>query len=252
MGAGMAQRHGGGAGAGGMRGGGGMGGGFRGGGGMMGGGMMGGGFRGGSFGGFRGNGFVGSRGFGFNKGFRFNNGFFRNRGFGFRGAVFTGFWPWGYSYWPSYPYYDWGYGYDPYDSPSYSYPIANYGYDNSYAYQPAYQPAQQAPTNVTVVVPQQAASPMIREYDQYGQEMRRGGGDYSGGGAVASGGSPVYLIAFKDHTIHAIAAYWITTNTLHYVTLEHQEHTVSMDQVDRPMSEQLNRERRVQFSLTVR
>jgi hypothetical protein len=62
----------------------------------------------------------------------------------------------------------------------------------------------------------------------------------------------VYLIAFQDHMIRAVAAYWVSGATLHYVSLDHQEHQVAMDQVDRAMSEQLNRERRVQFSLASR
>jgi hypothetical protein len=223
-------------------GGGGMGGGFRGGGGGMGGFRGGGGFNGGFHGG---GGFNGGFHGGFNGG-RFNNGFFRGNRFGFRSAFFGGFWP--YAYWPSYGYgYGYpayGYSYDPYDYPSYSYPISNY--DSGYGYQPAQQPA----SNVTVIYPpQQTASPVLREYDQYGQEMRRGG-DPSGG--AAPGGSPVYLIAFKDHAIHAVASYWVNGTTLHYVTLEHQEHQVAMDSVDRAMSEQLNRERRVPFSLNSR
>ncbi len=220
------------------------GGGFRGGGG----GMVGGGFRGGTVGGFHGGGFVGG-GHGFvGGGFRSGNAFFRGRGFGFRG-FYGGYWPYGvsYAYWPyypyySYPYYDYGYSYDPYDYPGgYSYPISSYssGYAN-------YAPAQQ-PANVTVVVPPaQSANPVVREYDQYGQEIHRGG---SAADAAPPSGSPVYLIAFKDHVIRPAAAYWVAGNTLHYVSLDHQEHQVQMDTVDRAMSEQLNRERRVQFSL---
>jgi hypothetical protein len=229
---------------GGMGGGGGFhGGGMGGGGGFRGGGMVGGGFRGGSVGGFHG-GFVGN---GF-RGNGFRGNFFRGSNIGFRGFGFYGgywpyaYWPYAYAYsYPYYPYYDSGYAYDPYDYPSY----ASYSYPSSYQNANyAYPPAQ--PTTVIVQQPVQSVNPNIREYDQYGQEIRRG---QAAGGAPAANGSPVYLIAFNDHVIRAAAAYWVAGNTLHYVTLDHQEHQAAMDSVDRAMSDQLNRERRVQFSL---
>jgi hypothetical protein len=262
IGAGVAQRHGGGGFSGGMRGGS-VGGGFRGGsvgGGFRGGTFNGGGFRGGSF---NGGGFVGNRSFGFNGGFRnfggrnfgFHGGFFGGRNFGFRGFRGFGYWPYsfGFAAWPYYGYgygypYDYGYGYDPYDYPG------GYAYPASYAYPATYSAYQPAPaSNVTVVYPPQSAerpNPMLREYDQYGNEMRHAPPQENA--SASSGGSPIYLVAFKDRAIRAVAAYWVDGNTLHYVTLERQEHQVSLDAVDRAMSEQLNRERRVPFSLAPR
>jgi hypothetical protein len=96
-------------------------------------------------------------------------------------------------------------------------------------------PAQQQPIYV------ERANPVTHEYDQYGQEVR--------GGAPASTGPPIYLIAMKDHVIRAAAAYWVEGSILHYVTLEHEAKTVPLEGVDRPLSAQLNRERRVQWSL---
>src|SRR5581483_8081769 len=58
-----------------------------------------------------------------------------------------------------------------------------------------------------------------------------------------------YLIAFKDGVIRAAIAYWADGSTLHYVTRDHQEHTVSLDEVDRGFSERLNRDQRVPFRL---
>src|SRR5690349_6737339 len=169
------------------------GGGGMGGGGRMGGGAFVGGGRGGSVGGGRG-GFVGGgSGFrsgtgvrpGFGRGFD-RDGFFR-RGFD-RDAFFRGgFGP----YVGSYPYLggSLGYGADYSDYPSaygpYSYNPYGYGYTTD-------QPSP----NVTVIYPQQpmVAAPerpvrsVIREYDQEGQEVRQNG-------------SPLYLIAFNDHTI---------------------------------------------------
>jgi hypothetical protein len=241
----MAQRGGGhSGGGGGMRGGGGFsGGGFRG----ASAGFSGAGFRGGNVG-FRG-GFNGFRG-GFN-GFR--GGFFGGP-FGFRSSF--GFFPsfgFGYPYYGGY--YDNGYPYDPYSYPSYSYP--------------AYQPS----SNVTVVYPQTAqaapspayaerANPNLRQYDEYGQEMRPpSGGGYgpqqSGGGngpqqsvgGNGGNGSPIYLIAFRDQSIRAAAAYWVDGRTLHYVTQQHEERQAALDTIDRDLTLRLNRERHVQFSL---
>jgi len=215
----LAQRGGGhGGGGGGMRGGasvsrGFSGGGFRGGGG----GFSGGGYRGGGYGGFRGG--------------------FRGGSYGFRG-YYGGYWPYwgypyfgfGYSYWPGY--YD--YPYDYYSYPSYSYP--------------AYQPS----SNVTVVYPQTAqaapstvyvehANPNLRQYDEYGQELRQP--------SASGNGSPVYLIAFRDQSIRAAVAYWVDGRTLHYVTQQHEERQVSLDSIDRDFTLRLNRERHVPFSL---
>lgn len=210
----MAQRRGGGGGGGGFRGGfsGGASSGFRGG--------MGGGFRGG-FGGFNG---------GFNRG-------------GFGRGFFGGY------YSPYYAGFGYGYGYGPgYSDYSYPYNYGYYGYSSpAYSTYPGYNPSP----NVTVVYPSEAqsapayverASPVTREYDEYGQETRRSGGN-------AAAASPIYLVALKDHAIGAAAAYWVDGRTLHYVTLQHEEKQVPLDMVDRDLSMQLNRERHVQFQL---
>lgn len=237
----VAQRGGGGARAGGfvgtgMRGG--YGGGFAGG--------MRGGYGGGFAGGFRGTSFRAgfNTGFGFRNNFAFRGGFF-NRGFYNRGFYNRGFYPGGYGL--GFGFYGAGfyspYLYDPlyagfgYGS-SYYAPYA-YPYDYGYA---AYQPS----SNVTVVYPPQQtpvqplsaerARPVTREYDQNGQEIR-------------PAGSPLYLIAFKDHTIRAVTSYRVDGTTLHYMTPENEQKEVSLDTVDRDLSLQLNRERQVAFQL---
>jgi hypothetical protein len=199
-----------------------------------GGGFSGGGFRGGSVGGgFRG-------GFGGVSGFR---GGFGGYG-GFRGGFYGGYY--------GYPYLGYGYGYGYgwpgyWDSGYYGYP---YGYGYGYS-SPAYYsyPSYTTSPGVMVVNPapvapvyQERATPVTREYDQYGQEISRTGG----GGAAAS---PIYLVAFKDNTINAAAAYWVDGRTLHYVTLQHEEKQAPLDTVDRDLSMQLNRERHVQLQL---
>jgi hypothetical protein len=86
--------------------------------------------------------------------------------------------------------------------------------------------------------------PVVRSYDQYGQEVQP-----APSSTVETSSSPIYLIASKDQTIHAAAAYWVDGRTLHYVTLQHEEKQVPLDSVDRGFSLQLNRERRVAFQL---
>jgi hypothetical protein len=228
-----AQRGGGGgmrSGGGAMRGGGG---GFRGGGaGVQRGGFSGGGF---SNGGFRGGVGFGGGGFG-----RFNNGRFghirSNSFFGF-GFGFGGFgYPYSYSYWPAYPYYGYSYlgGY-PYTS------LGGYPYDYGYSYaQPGvtvvYGPQQ---PQYVAQAPVERANPVTREYDQYGQEIQ----------PKPSNASPIYLFAFQDQSIRAASAYWIDGKTLHYVTLQREEKQAPLESLDRALTLQLNRERRVTINL---
>lgn len=255
VGVGIAQRGGGGArggmgGGGGFRGGGMGGGGFRGGGGFGGGGFRGGGFVGGGFrgGGFRG-GFVGG-------GFR-----------GFRGGFNRGFigvgvgWPWwgwggGWGGWGGWPVWDSGW--------AGGYPVSSVGYDPGYGYAGGYSAGypQQSSGGVTVVYPPQAPASntiivdraggsVTHEYDQFGQEITRSAPAPASASAPAldSGGSPIFLIALKDHTIRAAAAYWVEGSTLHFITLDHEHKQAALAQVDRDLCLRLNRDRRVVFSL---
>ena len=185
---------------------------------------------GGGFGGFLGSG--GYRGFGGYGGYR--NGFYPFN-YGYRGLYgYGGYWPYAWGLGAYYDPYFWDYGYYPYDYSSYG-----YGYGSTAAYQP----------NVTVVYPEQqsapvavyGAGPVIRRYDEYGQEVGSPGG--------SGNSSPLYLIAFKDHVIRPALSYSVTGNTLDYVTLDHEDKQVPLDSVDRDLSRQLNRERRVPFSL---
>jgi translation initiation factor IF-2 len=250
-----------------QRGGGGHGGGMGGGGGFRGGGMGGGGFRGGmgGMGGFRGGmggmggfhggfggggfrggfgGFKGFNRFGFNRFNRFGFGFNRfgfNNGFG---GVGIGFWPgwgwgggWGWDGGWGWPDSGWdaGFGGNPYDG----------GYAS-----PAYAvaPQQSSPgVNIIFATPPAApayterANPVIREYDQYGQQAQP---------EVGAASSPIYLLAFQnDHVIRAAASYWVNGQTLHYVTLQREEKQVPLSAIDRALTLQLNRERRVPFQL---
>jgi hypothetical protein len=214
---------------------------------LMAGGLMaqrgGGGARGGGGGGFRG-------GSGIGGGFRGGYGGVRSgyggyggiRGYGYGAGLY------GYGYWPGYYGYGYGLGYSPYD---YDYSP----YISTYSAPVEYNPSP----NVTVIYPAAPQTqpvysappqPVMRTYDQYGQEVQ--GGQEAPPAASSTGapmGSPIYLIATKDQAIRAAAAYWVDGRTLHYVTLQHEEKQVPLDSVDRGLSLQLNRERRVAFQL---
>jgi hypothetical protein len=218
----LAQRGGHGGGGGGMRGGSG---------GMRGG--SGGGMRGGSSGGFRGGGFSGGfhAGGGFRNGFRggFNNQRFFRGNFGFRRFPRTFFYPAFYG--------DFGF-YDPYFYNSYpnygSYPSAGYSYNSdptpviiSQNYYSGY-PAETQP------------APRVEEYRPPPQSATT---------EERKDESSLYLIAFKDHIIRAVIAYWADGAILHYVTMDHEQKQTTVTSVDRDLSERLNRERNVAFHL---
>jgi hypothetical protein len=187
---------------------------------------------GGSFhGGFTGGGY---RGGGFSTAYR--SGFGGGWGRSYRSSGYLGgYWP--ASYWGSWPWYGFGDTWDAY--PDYAtYPVYAYRY-------PVYQPS----TNITVVHRQQASTSVYqpeaapaRAYDEYGQPMavRQAAGDSS---------PTPYLIAFRDRSVQAAVAYWVSGSTLHYITLDHVEKQVEMSGVDRELSVKLNGDRQVRFTL---
>src|ERR1035438_10322345 len=218
VGVGVAQRRGGG---------GSMSGGSRGGGGMSrsgGGGSV---FRGGGGGGgvFRGGGGIGRSG-----GFRgYYGGYYGGYGSYYSPYFYSGY-GLGYGYWPSYA--DYGYGYNSY--PAYSYPVYQPSPDVTMMYAPP------APAPATVYV--ERAGPPTCQRDEYGQEIQRPR-------SAPDSDSSIYLIAFRDRSIFAAVAYWAEGGTLHYVTQEHEQKQVPLSTVDRDLSDKLNRERGVAFSL---
>ena len=188
-------------------------------GGSVGGGFRsGGGFRGSS--GFRGNTFV--RGGGFRFGNRFYGGYYP----GFYGGLGFGI---GYGYPYYYPYASYyPYSYDPY------YGDAYYGapyYDSGYYGNVGYvQQAQSAPVAPPTVINQNIGTASA------GQGSYYHAADY-------------YLIAFNDHTIRAAVSYTVDGDQIRYTTREHEEKTAPLSSVDVRFSEQINRDRRVEFRL---
>jgi hypothetical protein len=213
--------------------------------------VRGGGWGGGVRGGWGGGVVRGGWGNGFRGGFR--GGFFGGRR-SFIGVGFGG-WPWwGVGGWGG----GWG-GWGPSYVSDIGWDPGYYGGDPGYyggGYPASYSAGypQQSSPNVTVVYPPQAPASntvvldrsggsVTREYDQYGQEINRQSA------AVTDSGPQVFLIAFRDHTIRAAAAYWVEGAVLHYVTLEHEQKSAPLNLVDRDLCVRLNRERRVVFSL---
>ncbi len=200
------------------------------------GGIGGGGFRGGAIGGnFRAGGYGFRGGFGAFRGGFFGHGFGFRTGFGFRRSfvfwpypLFIGaVWDWGYPYYWSYPYYDpyyYGYGYA-------SYPTYSYGY----AAAPSYPP-------VVIVNASQPAPPMQPGTVQYREETARRQNE-------SRYQPPDYSIAFNNHQIVHAIAYWVKDGRLHYVTQDHSLHDVPLGDVDRLFSEQINRDKGVDFRL---
>ena len=60
---------------------------------------------------------------------------------------------------------------------------------------------------------------------------------------------PHYLLAFKDHSIYSAVAYWVDGDTLHYFTAGNVHNQASMSLIDRPLTERLNRELGIEFTL---
>ena len=61
--------------------------------------------------------------------------------------------------------------------------------------------------------------------------------------------APFFLIALRDKTINAAAAYWVDGPMLNYVTQQGVHVIVRLDLVDRGLSRDLNRQRNVEFRL---
>jgi hypothetical protein len=66
---------------------------------------------------------------------------------------------------------------------------------------------------------------------------------------AAEAQATIYLLAFKDHNIVPALGYWMEGNTLHYVSVDHSMNQVSLDLIDRDLSQRLNDERNVEFKL---
>ena len=155
------------------------------------------------------------------------------------------------------------------------YPVFYSGYGG---YDPAYngeqaQPQAGDPNGAPSVVinqtfvPQQG-NPMVREYSADAPPEQSSGmrlyqnpshpyadaaqNTAPAGRAVDDQEPTLYLIAFTDHSIIQALGYWMEGGALHYVSAEHTLNQVSMNLIDRDLSQRLNDERGVQFKLPAR
>ena len=106
-------------------------------------------------------------------------------------------------------------------------------------------------------MPDTASRPVMREYSAdslpqpLGQtDRRRAQPEPEEMDEPASIKPMVYLVAMKDGGIYSAVAYWLEDTTLHYITPKHDHNHASLDLVDRELTDQLNRERKVPFKLS--
>ncbi len=193
---------------------GGGGGGMRGGGG----GMRGGGFRSGG-GGFRGGG-------GYRGGFRGRSGF---RGFyGYYPGIYGGF----------YDPYLWDYG----DFGDYDYGYPDYYGNADYG---ASSPTYSSPSPSVLIISNQTPPPPVIVQSPPAPAVWNAPPTAQ----AQKYEEPLYLLAMNDGTIRAVLAYWVDGATVHYVTMDHMQKQTPLGSLDRGLSERLNRERNVTFSL---
>ena len=172
----------------------------------------GGGSRGGGGGGFRGGG-------GYGGGFRggYGGGYYG----GFRGGFYGGY---GYGFRGYYPGFGFGFGY--------GYPYYyGAGYYDPYYYDPGYYAAPAYTTYVPAPAPAVAAAPAAATTSYYRQA------DY-------------FLIVFSDHNIRAAQSYQVVGDQIEWTPKEGGAvQRAPLASVDKRFSEQINRDRRVRFSL---
>ena len=164
---------------------------------------------------------------------------------GYYGFGFGYYDPWFYnsSFYNS-SFYDYPYGYGGYGYSSYSYPYAS-----AYSYAPnvapvaggdyEYDDRPQVVVNQRFVNPNDRCEP-DRPYEYDSNRAPNDATDYK---------PTLYLIALRDHNILASFTYWVEGGMLHYVTEDHAMREVPLSDVDRELSERLNRERNMNFRL---
>lgn len=123
---------------------------------------------------------------------------------------------------------------------------------------------QQAPAPSTQVYVNQfytpeTAKPLVREYGENGEEVT-GVRVYSvptlkpataeEPAAKKSPAKPtLYLVAFKDNSLVSAMALWREAGKLHYVTAQGDHKSAPLENFDQEYTEQLNRERGLEFQL---
>lgn len=88
-----------------------------------------------------------------------------------------------------------------------------------------------------------AACPGTMAMTEHGQSKTSGDEENS------KSSPPLYLIAFKDHTVETATQYWTDGLMLHYMTTHGAHVQVRLGLVDRSLSLKLNREKNLEFDL---
>ncbi|MGI8741793.1 MAG: hypothetical protein ACR2NN_04320 [Bryobacteraceae bacterium] len=153
--------------------------------------------------------------------------------------------------------------------PVYYGPLYGGGYDQApqQQYQDPPPPIINTNTAPSVVINQtfvpERAMPLVREYDSPSDQPQQGMRQYQGpqsgpmpepsrsaNTTPKQDGQPtLYLIAFRDNSIVQALGYWVEDGNLHYVSAGHTLNQVSLDLIDRDLSQRLNDERGIEFKL---
>ena len=139
----------------------------------------------------------------------------------------------------------------------YAFPVYVGGYDNSYA---AQEPAPQAQRDGDLSPAAAAGGPVMIQAGPDGEytttAQRQTSTVYQPEQRPETVEEPAkpadpphYLLAFKDHSIYSAVAYWADGDTLHYFTAGNTHNQASMSLIDRELTERLNRELGIDFTL---
>jgi hypothetical protein len=120
-----------------------------------------------------------------------------------------------------------------------------------------YYPYPEPQPNITIIMaPPQPASPPVTINQYFASEPRTQERE-----TVNTYQAPVrapveppaenvtFLIALKDSSVYTAVAYWVEGDTLHYITPQGRHNQVSLELVDRALSEKLNQGKKVEFRL---
>ena len=128
------------------------------------------------------------------------------------------------------------------------------GYNPGPAYAAPYQ-GEPTDSTPTVIINQNfqtdSVRPQFRDYSnvQLPEPGAVAAPPSQQGSALPDDQPTIFLIAMQDHSIRPVIAYWVQDDKLHYVTRDGVLDQVSLSQVDRDFSKQLNAERNVPFAL---
>lgn len=143
-------------------------------------------------------------------------------------------------HWPVYP---------PFSPGSWAWPTSGWWhfppFYQDYGYSQQYPSPTQAPQTIIVFPP----APALPSYGETRLSQTRVLPKESAAESKPQQGSPLYLIALKDGVIRPALSYSVEKKVLYYVDLDGTAKQVPLDRVDRTLSAELNRQRRVPFHL---